>query len=78
MPETFDQAGIQEPTPALERVGAVHILRHSAAIERLRITSNSKSDQDHLRHRSALTTMLDSKTLSADESLMIQEAVNPC
>jgi integrase len=75
--ETFDRAGIQKPTVAREHVGAVHILRHSGAIERLRMTGNFKSVQDQLRHKSALTTMLYFKTVSADESMVIQQGVNP-
>ena len=57
-------------------VGGVHILRHSGAIERLRLTGNPRATQSQLRHKSALMTMRYLKTLSADESLKIQQAVD--
>ena len=71
----FDRAAIQRPHRATERVGAVHILRHSGAIERLRQTGNPKAVQDQLRHKSALMTMRYLKTLNEDESLRIQQGV---
>jgi len=71
----FDRAGIPRPHRDIEKVGAVHILRHSGAIERLKQTGNPKAVQDQLRHKSALMTMRYLKTLSADESLRIQQAV---
>jgi len=71
----FDRAGIPRPRRNTDRVGAVHILRHSGAIERLKDTGNPKAVQDQLRHKSALMTMRYLKTLSADESLRIQQGV---
>ncbi len=71
----FDRAGIPRPSRDVDRVGAVHILRHSGAIERLRQTGNPKAVQDQLRHKSALMTMRYLKTISADESLRIQQSV---
>jgi len=73
--EAFDKAGIPRPSKEHDHVGGVHILRHSGAIERLRLTGNPKAVQDQLRHKSALMTMRYLKTLSADESLRIQQAV---
>jgi len=73
--QAFDRAGIPRPHRDTEKVGAVHILRHSGAIERLRQTGNPKAVQDQLRHKSALMTMRYLKTLSADESLKIQQSV---
>ena len=73
--QSFDRAGIQRPRRDTEKVGAVHILRHSGAIERLKQTGNPKAVQDQLRHKSALMTMRYLKTLSADESLRIQQGV---
>ena len=73
--EAFDKAGIPRPSKECGHVGGVHILRHSGAIERLRLTGNPKAVQDQLRHRSALMTMKYLKTLSADESLKIQQGV---
>ena len=71
----FDRAGITRPRRDLDKVGAVHILRHSGAIERLRQTGNPKAVQDQLRHKSALMTMRYLKTLSQEESLKIQQEV---
>lgn len=73
--QAFDRAGITKPSRDVDKVGAVHILRHSGAIERLRQTGNPKAVQDQLRHKSALMTMRYLKTLSADESLRIQQGV---
>lgn len=71
----FDRAGILRPHRDIEKVGAVHILRHSGAIGRLKQTGNPKAVQDQLRHKSALMTVRYLKTLSADESLRVQQAV---
>jgi len=73
--EAFDRAGIPRPSKERDHVGGVHVLRHSGAIERLRLTGNPRAVQDQLRHKSALMTMRYLKTLSADESLRIQQAV---
>ncbi|MFC1977909.1 tyrosine-type recombinase/integrase [Chloroflexota bacterium] len=72
----FDLAGVRRPTREKDRVGAVHVLRHSGAIERLRQTGNPKALQDQLRHKSAHMTLRYLKTLSADESLKIQQGVD--
>ncbi len=72
----FDRADVTRPRRETDRVGAVHILRHSGAIERLKITGNPKAVQDQLRHKSALMTMRYLKTISADESLRIQQGVD--
>jgi len=72
----FDRAGLTRPRRETDRVGAVHILRHSGAVERLRRTGNPKAVQDQLRHKSALMTMRYLKTISADESLRIQQGVD--
>jgi integrase len=73
--QAFDKAGIRRPSKERDHVGAVHILRHSGAIERLRLTGNPRAVQHQLRHKSALMTMRYLKTLSADESLKIQQGV---
>jgi integrase len=73
--ETFDKAGIPRPSKERDHVGGVHILRHSGAIERLRLTGNPRATQSQLRHKSALMTLRYLKTLSADESLKIQQGV---
>ena len=71
----FDRAGLARPRRETDRVGAVHILRHSGAIERLRQTGNPKAVQDQLRHKSALMTMRYLKTLNHEESLQMQQGV---
>ena len=74
--EAFDKAGIPRPSKERDHVGGVHVLRHSGAIERLRLTGNPRATQSQLRHKSALMTMRYLKTLSANESLRIQQAVD--
>ncbi|MBA7605558.1 Tyrosine recombinase XerC [subsurface metagenome] len=74
--EAFDKASIPRPSRAKDKVGTVHILRHSGAIERLKRTGNPKAVQDQLRHKSALMTLRYMKTLSHDESLKIQQEVD--
>jgi len=73
--DAFDKAGIPRPSKERDHVGGVHILRHSGAIERLRLTGNPRSTQSQLRHKSALMTMRYLKTLSAAENLKIQQGV---
>ena len=74
--EAFNKSGIPRPSKERDHVGGVHILRHSGAIERLRLTGNPRATQSQLRHKSALMTMRYLKTLSADESLKIQQGVD--
>jgi integrase len=74
--QAFDKAGIPRPSKERDHVGAVHILRHAGAIERLRQTGNPKALQDQLRHKSAQMTLRYLKTVSADESLRIQQGVD--
>ncbi len=66
------KAGIVKP----EHVGAVHVLRHSGALERLKQTGNPKAVQDQLRHKSALMTLRYMKTLAHEESIKIQQGVD--
>ena len=66
------RAGVQKP----DHVGAVHVLRHSGAIERLRLTGNPRAVQEQLRHQTARMTLRYFKTLQAEESLAIQQAVD--
>ena len=67
----FAAAGIKKP----ESVGTVHVLRHSGAIARLAATGNPKALQDQLRHKNAQMTLRYLKTLSAQESIKIQQGV---
>ncbi len=66
------RAGIAKP----DHVGTVHVLRHSGALERLRVTGNPRAVQDQLRHASARMTLRYLKTLSAQESIRIQQEVD--
>ena len=66
------KAGVVKP----DGVGAVHVLRHSGAIERLKLTGNPKAVQEQLRHRSAAMTLRYMKTLSHIESIEIQKGVD--
>ena len=70
----FDAAGLRRPSVKGDRVGAVHILRHTGAIERLKV-ENPKAVQDQLRHASARMTLRYMKTLSAEESLRTNKGV---
>jgi integrase len=72
----FDKAAVPRPTKEHDHVGGLHILRHSGAIERLRLTGNPRSVQGQLRHKSALMTLRYLKTLSADEALKIQQGID--
>ena len=74
--EAMTRAGIVAPSRARDRVGCVHSLRHSGAIERLRQTGNPRSVQEQLRHKSAGMTLRYLKTISHDESLAIQQDVD--
>lgn len=68
----FSAAGIRKP----DHVGTVHVLRHSGALARLGETGNPKALQDHLRHQDPAMTLRYMKTLSAKESLRIQQGVD--
>ncbi len=72
----YQLAGIPAPIKAHDHVGRVHVLRHSGAIERLRLTGNPRATQSQLRHKSALMTLRYLKTISEDESLQIQQGVD--
>ena len=65
-------AGVSKPG----HVGTVHVLRHSGAIERLKATGNPQAVKEQLRHSTALMTLRYLRTLSADESLKIQQEVD--
>ena len=75
--DAYRRAGVRQPSKATDHVGAVHALRHSGALARLAASANPKSVQHQLRHKSAQMTLRYMKTLSADESLKIQQGVNP-
>ncbi len=68
----FQHTGIPKPAG----VGTVHVLRHSGALARLAMTGNPKALQDQLRHQSAGMTLRYLKTLSAEESLRINQEVD--
>ena len=52
-----------------------HLLRHGDAIFRLRATGDPKALQDHLGHSSVGMTMRYLSTISAEESLRVQQDV---
>ena len=68
----YNKAGIVVP----DSVGACHLLRHSGAVARMRLTGNPKAVQDQLRHSSAAMTLRYLKTLSHEDSLKIQSGVD--
>jgi len=68
----MEYAGIRKP----DHVGAVHLMRHTGAIERMKVTGNPKSVQDQLGHSDAGMTLRYMKTLQRDESLKIQGEVD--
>ncbi len=68
----FEVTGIPKP----EHVGTVHVPRHSGALARLAQTGNPKALQDQLRHVDARMTIRYLKTLSAQESLRINQGVD--
>lgn len=68
----FERAGIQKPP----HVGAVHVLRHSGALERLKETGNPQALQEQLGHTTAKMTLRYLKTLTAEESLRINQGVD--
>ena len=57
-------------------VGTVHILRHSGAIERMRVSGNPRSVQDQLGHASPAMTLRYFRTLAVEEALRIQEGID--
>lgn len=68
----MEYAGIRKP----DHVGAVHVLRHTGAIARVKITGNPKSVQDQLGHSDASMTLRYLKTVQKEESLEIQGGVD--
>jgi integrase len=68
----FERAGIQKPP----HVGAVHVLRHSGALERLKETGNPHALQEQLGHTTAKMTLRYLKTLTAEEALRVNQAVD--
>ncbi len=73
--DAFSRAGIRQPSKVSDHVGAVHVLRHSGAIARLQASGNPKSVQEQLRHKSAAMTLRYMKTITHDESMKVQQAV---
>jgi integrase len=73
--KAYKLAGLLQPSKERDRVGCVHVLRHSGCIERLKQTGNPRAVQDQLRHKSSQMTLRYMRTLSAKESLAINEDV---
>jgi integrase len=72
----YEQSGVRMPSMLQDRVGAIHILRHSGCICRLQISGQPKEIQEQLRHRSAAMTLRYLKTVSHIEALRNQQQVN--
>jgi integrase len=72
----FDMAGMRRPGRDSDHVGAVHVLRHSGAIARLRASGNPKALQEQLRHKSALMTLRYLKTIGHDEAMQTQQQID--
>lgn len=75
--DAYQGAGVRRPSVAVDGTGAVHILRHTGALERLNLTGNPRALQDQLRHRSAKMTLRYLRTQTKDQSMTIQQSVNP-
>lgn len=72
----YKKAGVRQPSVIQDRVGAIHILRHSGCLARLAISGNPREIQTQLRHKSSAMTLRYMKTLSANEALKNQQQVN--
>jgi len=68
----FEEAGVVKPPGT----GHCHVLRHSGALERLRLTRNPRALQEQLRHLTPDMTLRYFKTLTREEALEIQERVD--
>ena len=68
----FGATGIRKP----DQVGSVHVLRHSGALARLKATGNPRATQEQLGHKTPKQTLRYLKTLSAKESIEIQQGVD--
>ena len=68
----FEEAGVVKPPGT----GHCHVLRHSGALERLRLTRNPRALQEQLRHLTPDMTLRYFKTLTREEALQIQEGVD--
>jgi len=72
----YEKAGVRQPSINADRVGAVHVLRHSGCLARLAISGNPREVQAQLRHKSSAMTLRYMKTLSNIEALRNQQQVN--
>lgn len=66
------RAGLTKPPG----VGSVHILRHSGALERLRLSGHPRSVQVQLGHSSSAMTLRYMRTLTDEEGLKLQEELD--
>ena len=73
---TYLKAGLRLPSIERDRVGAVHILRHSGCLARLALSGSPREVQIQLRHKSATMTLRYQKTLTMIEGLRNQQAIN--
>jgi len=72
----YRASGVRQPSKLTDRVGAVHILRHSGCLARLALSGSPKEVQEQLRHKSASMTMRYLKTLTHIEAMKNQESIN--
>jgi integrase len=72
----YIKAGLRLPSVLRDRVGAVHILRHSGCLARLALSGSPREVQIQLRHKSAAMTLRYQKTLTQIEGLRNQQKIN--
>jgi integrase len=72
----YEKSGVRRASVKVDGVGAVHILRHTGALARLKASGNPRSVQAQLRHKSAAMTMRYLRTQQQDESIAMQQQVD--
>lgn len=72
----YQASGVRQPSKLTDRVGAVHVLRHSGCLARLAISGSPKEVQEQLRHKSSSMTLRYMKTLTHIEAMKNQESIN--
>jgi integrase len=72
----YRASGVRQPSKLTDRVGAVHVLRHSGCLARLALSGSPKEVQEQLRHKSSQMTLRYMKTLSHLQAMKNQETIN--
>ena len=75
MTRAFDAAGIPRPSRDRERVGRVHIIRHSGLVARQHETHDTRATQQQGGHSSPEMALRYQKTVDNQESLEINQRV---